>query len=120
MSENKVKKSRGRGGDGRSFIELWYSLPLAGKQMLLDALHKQGVSDKMVKEWREGVTPQIRNMDKVQKALLKCFGLRTKPYVLFPGKEASKELIERFAPKPKGWDGKVEWPSLQEDNEEKA
>ena len=117
MSENKVKKSRVRQGDGRSFIELWYSMPKAGQQMLLDELHRRNVTDKMVMDWRNGVTPRIANMDKVQKSLLKCFGLRTKPYVLFPGKAASVELIERFAPKEKGWNGKVDWPTLHEDEE---
>ena len=118
MSEKKVRKTRAGQGDGRSFVELWYSMPQAGRQMLTDELKRKGVRNKTIFDWYSGKTPRQSNMEKLQRALLKCFGLRTRPYVLFPDKETTRELLERFAPKEKGWDGKLEWPSLQEQKED--
>lgn len=102
--------------DTRSFIELWHSLPEVGRRMLTDALVKKGVRADYIKRYLNGTLPSRNTANAICRVMLKSFGLYTKVETLFPDKERTERIVAHF--KPAGWDGKVQWPSLDDDEEE--
>lgn len=118
MYEKKNNKTR----DPRSFIEIWASLPEIGKTMLVNKSMEYGLSKQTMFLWAQrGSSPILKSCRILQKCLSELWGLQTAPESLFPDKSIRKALAERYKEqiRRKGTPMEVNWPSLQnEDNED--
>lgn len=113
MSEKDNKKPK-PGTDDRSFIELWYSMPEVARGMVVDYMRGKGFTKQAVYKWAHGSVPKADTIKILRRGLGKLFGLKTIPYILFPSKSERQRIEERFNP---SWDGRVDWPSLRDDDE---
>ena len=91
-------------------------MPKAAQQMLITEFKDKGIYVQMWSKWLNGAVPRPNTMRKIQICLKNCFGLKTKPFTLFPGKEMTAYLINKYAPKVE--DVRVDWPSLKEQEDE--
>lgn len=120
MSTKKARPASRKVYDNRSFIELWYSLPEAGQQMLSIKLKENGISPATRFKWQCGSVPRNSTIKTLSKVLLKCFGIYTLPYTLFPDRETRMRLAEQCRERRERdeWDGVPDWPSLRDEEEQ--
>ena len=104
--------------DNRSFIEIWYSLPDAGKDMLRKALKVKKLHTK-ISDWMIGCIPIPRTQNRVVRIVNETFGILTRAKTLFPPEYSYRRAIidkckEVYSLKK--WNGAVKWPTLTEPN----
>jgi len=107
--------------DTRSFLEIWYFLPDIGKRMLRNSLAEKGLSKTVVTKWLKGGTPHLESAQILVSCLKEQFGITSNALYLFPRRDKIKALLIKYpykesdvAPDKPRWDGKVNWKSLED------
>jgi len=120
MSERRSRNAKNINYDERSFIQLWYALPEAGQMMLDSELRKKQIDRMTRTKWVNGSVPREQNIKYLQKTIIKCFGIYTKPYTLFPLKEVREYQARKYKEERERneWDGVPKWPSLNQEDDE--